>query len=145
MKAVSIRTITCSLSNRQPSTSGGIISSGSNSIFRSRQALSANFMINKTFEVNKADVSNLISNEVREGRTLDYKEALPAVQTVRRRNFSLTSPRLPTPQVVTSFMEFRSGVTVMASRPESLKLPLVWRMSMLTLKFCAWSRLFEQV
>ncbi len=35
-------------------------------------------MINKPFDlINKTEVLNLISNEVREGRMLDYKETLP--------------------------------------------------------------------
>lgn len=35
-------------------------------------------MINKRFDlIEKADVDALVSNEVREGRMLDYKEKLP--------------------------------------------------------------------
>ncbi len=35
-------------------------------------------MINKSFDlIEKADIEALVANEVREGRTLDYKENLP--------------------------------------------------------------------
>lgn len=93
-------------------------------------------MLTKPIEqIAKGDIEEIVTNEVRESRTLDYKEALPGSQDNDRKEFLRDVISFATRAAEISSLACASSETETANRPASLTLHPDWQGSMLMLRF----------